>query len=158
MIIKKGECILEKELYVSFEDGLMPIAGQYRLSSSSTNIEMNSPILIIIKVWDDEQLFSKSEIISIEFIYDHELGKYLHSKVKRNYNLDYSNNNHLSTFLNYLNTSFGVDEDEMWRELKKTILIDENELLEFYKEDNKTKQTLRELMKNYTFNVIHRYL
>ena len=96
--------------------------------------------------------------ISIEFIYDHELGKYLNSKVKRNYNLDYRNNNHLATFFNYLNTSFGLDEDEMWREIKRTIFIDENDLVDYYREDSHHQVVnLAEIEKTYRDNIIYGY-
>lgn len=158
MIIKKGECILEKELYVSFEDGLMPIAGQYRLSSSSTNIEMNSPILIIIKIWDDEQLFSKSEIISLNFELDSKSCKYELTKIQRTYTLscNFSRNTHLTEFLNYLETKRCLEET--WVEIKRTSIIDDINLREFYKENSHHEVAdLQEITKSYVENIIFRY-
>tara|TARA_B100001063_G_C16340598_1_gene346577 strand:+ start:28 stop:504 length:477 start_codon:yes stop_codon:yes gene_type:complete len=149
------EYITIKELYVSFKDGLMPIAGQYKSAQNEMNFP---PLLFLVKVWCQDELLAKSEIISIEFIYDHELGKYLNSKVKRNYNLDYRNNNHLATFFNYLNTSFGLDEDEMWREIKRTIFIDENDLVDYYREDSHHQVVnLAEIEKTYRDNIIYGY-
>lgn len=152
------EYLMEMELYVSFEQGLMPIAGIYNLSSSSTNTEMNSPIRIITKVWDDEELFSKSEVISLNFEFDSKTCKYELNKIQRTNTLSYniSKNSHLTDFLNYLETKRSIDET--WEEIKRTSIIDDINLLEFYKEDNKKKQTLKALIRSYSLNVIHRYL
>ena len=152
------EYITIKELYVSFKDGLMPIAGQYKLSSSSTHIEMNSPIRIITKIWDDEELFSKSEIISLNFEFDSKSCKYELTKIQRTYTLscNFTRNTHLREFLNYLETKRCLEET--WAEIIRTSIIDDINLREFYKEDNKKKQTLKALMRSYSLNVIHRYL